>query len=189
MEAKILSFPPKQRNGEKLPPMERRPFEQVYQDWYPKVVRYLNGRCANQADAEDIASQTFLYAWQHYDGFDPGRAQESTWLFMIALSRWKNAMRDRREHTDYDTLENVLGSDDPGYQAVRVAEIRDRIADALETLPEETRNMVILRWFRGLSPQEIAEKMGIHPGAVRTRLSRALDRMGKLLPDLNENIP
>ncbi len=186
MKTKVLSFPgtPGQQT---TVPRAKRPFEDFYRAWYSKVLHYLSSRCSSVSDAEDIASQTFLYAWQHYDRYDPERASESTWIFMIAISRWKNAVRDRQEYVDLDSLGDLLGTkNDPAYQAACMTEIRSRVAEALLGFPEDTREMMIMKWFHGLSAQEIADRMGIAAGAVRTRLSRALDRMEEMLSDLGE---
>lgn len=153
-------------------------FEEFFQAHWQRVVRYLFKKSASFADAEDIASQAFLYCQQHWQQYDAGKASQTTWLFMIVQSRWLNHCRSQKNHVDIDMLSNVLPDDeDPMHQAIELQGARQQIALALGTLPANQKKAVIHRYFGNRSDQEIAGILGTSPGNVRIMIHRALHRM------------
>ncbi|MBR5095252.1 MAG: sigma-70 family RNA polymerase sigma factor [Oscillospiraceae bacterium] len=157
---------------------EKPPFEDLYRQYWSGMLFYCIRKTGDRENAEDLVSDTFLYCFDHYDSFDPGKSAVSTWLYMVLNSRIKNYYRDRRESVDLTTLENLLSADgDDMEHAVWLQEIRGRLAEAIAALPERQRKAVILRYFKDKSSSEIAEALGTTPGNARVLLSRALDTL------------
>ena len=153
-------------------------YEEFFQAYWHRVVRYLHNKCSSYADAEDIASQAFLYCHQNWHQYDARKASQSTWLFMIVRSRWLNYCRSQKKHVDMDMLSNVLfDENDPLHQAIELESMRQQIASALETLPVNQKKAVIFRFFGDKSNEEIAQILDTSPGNVRVMIFRALKKL------------
>ncbi|MDE2899792.1 MAG: RNA polymerase sigma factor, partial [Chloroflexota bacterium] len=109
------------------------------------------------------------------------------WLVKILTNRGISLSRRREIEAatldDPDSPVTVADeSQDPAAAAVMALE-RERIRGAMETLPEEQRQVVTLRFFSELSVSETAVALGIREGTVKSRLSRALDRLWEALAE------
>lgn len=153
-------------------------YEEFFQANWLRVVRYLYKRCSSYADAEDIASQAFLYCHQSWNMYDAKKASQTTWLFMVVRSRWLNYCRAKKNTVDIDLLSNLLfDSDEPMQQALELEDMRHRIAEALEILPVNQKKALIYRFFGNYNDQEIAQKLDTSPGNVRIMIFRALKKL------------
>ena len=137
-----------------------------------------------RSDAEDICQETFAAAFKGLKGFD-GRASVKTWLTRILMRRaakiWnkqRNARRTislfRNDAGERDQEVNVgaLSGKASGSATVDVDTRMDVLA-VIRELPEEFRDVVVLREIDGLSYQEIADTLGVPRGTVESRLHRA----------------
>lgn len=159
-------------------------YEDFHQANWDRVVRYLAKRCSSWDDAEDIASQAFVYCYQHWDAYDPAKASQSSWLFMIVSSRLKNYYRDRRLHVDIDEFSEVLTDGGNEMEAgLRLDGIRQDLADALQSLPDKYRDALVMRYYGDKTDQEIALALGTSTGNVRVLVHRAAEKLRKLLPE------
>jgi RNA polymerase sigma factor (sigma-70 family) len=144
---------------------------------------YLVTRSA--ADAEDAAQDAFVKAYYALDRF---RARESfrPWLLRIVSNEAKNRIRSarRREGLAFRVAEDHRSGDAaPSPEAAVVdLETRRALLAALSELPERDRLIISYRYLLELSEAETAEALGIRPGTVKSRLSRALDRLRVLVP-------
>jgi RNA polymerase sigma-70 factor (ECF subfamily) len=138
---------------------------------------------SSRAEAEEIAQETFLRAHRALGEFR-GEARLGTWLYAIAsrlcLNRLASGPR-QHERSDETTLRLWPAE---GVDAVAALEQRERQAalhEAIGSLPEERRIVVVLRDLEGLAYDEIAEVLGLPVNTVRSRLHRArLDLKAKL---------
>ncbi len=158
---------------------------------------------ARKVDASDIVQETFLSAARHVAEFR-GATLESflQWLSVIASRRITDAYRHylayekrnvRREvalplgdsadgRAGYALLpDGTLG---PAHHAV-TSELRQRVRQAIEQLPENYREVIRLRFFEGLKLEEIARRLGKSKGAVAMLLSRAGEKLRTLLPEVS----
>lgn len=164
------------------------PFEQLYEDYYQPLLKYLRGKTGNLQDAEDLTAETFLYCYRNYDSYDPEKSKPSTWLYLVANSRLKNHYRDRKETVEFETLENLLEAEETDMdRAVALEQLRLALAKKLELLPERQQKVVVMRFFQEKEFYEIAETLGTSVGNVRVMLSRALDRLGKEMSEFKED--
>jgi RNA polymerase sigma-70 factor, ECF subfamily len=133
-------------------------------------------------DADDTLEETFYQAWRQAARFDPARGTVATWLLTIARSRALDRVRSYRR-----LREEPLTPDSAAIGAVIVAdsaeeaERRERVAEALRTLPPEQREVVELAYFSGLSQTEIAERTGQPLGTVKTRTRLAGQKLRERL--------
>ncbi len=138
----------------------------------------------NESDAEEVAQEAILKAFRNLDRFR-GEAKFSTWLIQITINEARMKVRKDRQYL-YDSLENGRHSDDGDYmprdfadwreipsQALDRKELRQALAQALASLPEKYRSVLVLRDVQQLSIHETAQILGISEANVKTRLSRA----------------
>ncbi|WP_242344755.1 sigma-70 family RNA polymerase sigma factor [Anaeromyxobacter terrae] len=139
--------------------------------------------------AWDVAQEAFVRVHGHLGAFE-GKSSFSTWLFRIATHLSIDAVRRERvsQKEDVDEVresdltgggEGILATtlgDDPAENLLR-REMAEKIQDALQTLPEKHRTILVLREVEGLSYEELAERLGIHKGTVMSRLFHARKKM------------
>ncbi len=132
----------------------------------------------NQADAEDVAQETLSQAFVNLRQLkDP--AKLGVWLRGINRNLAQNLVRQRTRHKEERLATGQLDAvPAPGNTTGGKAAIKpeDAVARAVDSLPEQFREALVLRYWEKLSNDEIAQRLGIPPGTVRSRLARA-DRM------------
>lgn len=139
--------------------------------------------------AWDVAQEAFVRVHGSLGGFE-GKSAFSTWLFRIAthlaidsVRRERTSRKDDVDEVDEahvaEAGEGILSTplgNDPRENALR-RELSGKIQEALETLPEKHRTILVLREVEGLSYEELAERLGIHKGTVMSRLFHARKKM------------
>jgi RNA polymerase sigma-70 factor (ECF subfamily) len=132
------------------------------------------------AEAEDAAQEAFVKAFYALDRFRRGEAFRP-WVLRIVANEAKNRRRSaaRRERLALRAeRERGPGDAAPSPEAASLArEDRERLMAALERLPERDRQVVVYRYLLELSEAETASVLGVRPGTVKSRLSRALGRL------------
>jgi RNA polymerase sigma-70 factor (ECF subfamily) len=127
-------------------------------------------------EAEDVVHDVFLEVWRHAGEYDLRRGSVRAWLFMRmrsrALDRRKSAGFSRRVSLDADGLGEEAGDEDP-----RLAPDRAGVRRALLALPPEQREVIELAYFAGLSSTEVAEKLEIPVGTVKSRAAAGLAKL------------
>ena len=170
---------------ELLPQKEKPPFDVFYQSWHQKIVQYIRKKIGNPYDAEDIASEVFLYCLDHYDNYDPQKSSLSTWLFLIVNSRIKNYYRDSKDCVDLDSIIGFVPDDRVDLDdCLYWEDVFKKVELAIEQLDERKRKIIKLKYFEEKTGEEIAEIMGITPVNARVLLSRAINVLEKNCSDL-----
>jgi RNA polymerase sigma-70 factor, ECF subfamily len=139
----------------------------------------------NEADAEEVAQESFLKAYKHLARFR-GECKFSTWLVQITINESRMRLRKYREHL-YESLDapqtNEDGEDytprdfadwrEIPSESLEREEVRQALQDALATLDRKYSEVIVLRDVNGLSTRETAKMLGITEASVKTRLLRA----------------
>ena len=168
-----------------LPLKEKPPFDEFYQSWHQRVVQYIYKKIGNLYDAEDIASDVFLYCLDHYDDYDPNRSAISTWLFLIVNSRIKNHYRDAKDSVALDSVIGFLPDDCVDMDdCLYWEDVIKRVERAIGHLDDRKQKIIRLRYFEEKTSDEIAEIMGISSVNARVLLSRAISTLEKRCSDL-----
>jgi RNA polymerase sigma-70 factor (ECF subfamily) len=130
-------------------------------------------------EAEDVAQESFLAAYRSLGSYDPARAAFSTWLLTIARNKCLNA-RQRRRPVPLDGLPESAAEHPPDRELAEAEWFRllDR---ALESLPFEQKTVFVLAEIQGLSLEEVAGVEEVPLGTVKSRLSRAKEKLRSLL--------
>ncbi len=144
------------------------------------LARYL---MRDEHDAQDVVQEAYLRAWRHYGGFHGGDARP--WMLAIVRNcchSWRRSAR-RQQVVEYVDEEHgspegrQRGTDADAIEASDRAELRV----ALDQLPAEHREVIVLREIEGLSYKEIASVTGAPIGTVMSRLARARRRLQEAL--------
>lgn len=172
----------------RLIPQSAKPlYDDVYNTHYKRVVQYINKKIGNISDAEDLASEVFLYAYKHYGEYDPGKSSLNTWLYIIVNSRLKNHYRDAKTYVELESVVGVLADESVDLEkSAYLDEIGVQLRAAVARLPERQSQIVMMRYFEQRSCNDIAEKLKMTPGNVRVQLSRALDKLEILCASILE---
>lgn len=141
----------------------------------------------NQEDAEDVAQETLCQAFQDLRSLDDPY-KLGIWLRKInrcnALDLYRKRRREKRKVSDRLPKSLAAPETTPTGSNMEVARrLRDEdlVARAVESLPEVYRSVVVLRYWEKMSYEEIAERLGVPVGTVRSRLSRADEILEKKL--------
>lgn len=131
--------------------------------------------------AEDIVQDAFVHAIERIDDCrQPDRF--GGWLMQIVRSRALNLVRDRKKVVPIESYEGASAADSPEVEAER-ADLRDHLLAALRHLPEDRRQVVLLHDLEGWTHREIAERMSLPEGTVRSHLHLARKRLRELLAE------
>jgi len=168
-------------------------FDLLVKRYQHKVIGLIGRYVQDQAEALDVAQETFIKAYRALDSFR-GESAFYTWLYRIATNTAKNYLvtRSRRPPgTDIDIDDVLQAESESELREIETPEnnlYRDELfsvmASTLEALPEELRVALTLRELEGMSYEEIAEVMDCPIGTVRSRIFRARDAIDKELKPL-----
>ena len=136
--------------------------EKIYLEYREKVFRYVRGKVASTADAEDVTSEIFLKVLSSLNSYDEEKSTLSTWIYTITHNTVCNYYRERSKRA-LSLDENALCSDtDDGVMSEMENEIlKENLAIALETLTEREQDIIVLYYYHETPLRDIAIKMGI----------------------------
>lgn len=159
-------------------PRKKLSFEEYFEQYYQKLVYYLMKKVSFVQTAEDLAMEAFTICLQKFDSFDPARATFGTWLYVIANNKLKNYYRD---HKVFEEIDDTFSIQESFEDAVLAAEyrssMREVLYNALVSLPEVQRKIVIYTYARKKNSNEIGLLLGLTPGNVRQQLARAIAKL------------
>ena len=163
-------------------------FEQLVRLYEKRVLALTTRMCKNPADAEEAAQEAFLSAWQGLPFFR-GESSFSTWLYRLASNACVDLLRreGRRQSAagpslnDEETVIDVADDAPSPHALAERAELRQQIEEALSALPEDYRQVLILREMHQRSYDEIAEILALDLGTVKSRINRGRKRLRKIL--------
>jgi RNA polymerase sigma-70 factor, ECF subfamily len=150
---------------------------------YQRRVFAVAFRIVRRADvAEDVAQDTFIRAYRALDRFEVGRPF-GPWVVRIGANLAINHRRSpkSREEELPQGHQETPGRDESPLEQLLAHEAGAVLENALEALPQEQRAVFVLRVYESLSYDEIAETLGISPGTVMSRLSRARQKLRVLV--------
>lgn len=150
----------------------------LYAEYSVKVQRYLQSRLNNREIAEDLCTDVFMKVFEKLDSYDKSKASISTWIFTITRNSLIDYYRTRRVFSE---VPETLPEDSAVEDEICNNETLASLAGALEKLDERLRDIVVMRYYSGLTLKEIGQKMGISYAYVKMLHNRALSDMKELL--------
>jgi len=154
--------------------LERRQrFDRLVSVWHRDMYRYAAWLSRDPSIAEDVVQEALLRAWKSLDAL---REEEAAKQWVLTIVRRENARYFERKRLETVDIDNLTAS-----QAAMLAESSDTdlddVREAIYKLEDDYREPLVLQVLMGHSTKEIAELMGIKPGAVLTRLHRARNKL------------
>lgn len=163
---------------------DRQAYAALFDYYAPRVKSYLMRLGADGAHAEEITQDVMVTVWRKAQLFDRDQASVSTWIFRIARNRRIDLFR-RARRPDLDPEDAMIlpaGVEAPDAR-VEAMETEARVRAAMKDLPEEQLSLLRLAFYDGLSHREIAEKLGVPLGTVKSRIRLAFVKMKAKLGD------
>jgi RNA polymerase sigma-70 factor, ECF subfamily len=171
---------------------DRERFGDLVERYQGRLVNYLYRLLRNLDEAHELAQEVFLKIYQALDRYDP-RYRFSTWLFRVAQNaaidqirrrRLKLVSMQRQDDGEDERREWDLPSGERGpYRELRNRERGEAIQDAVEALPWEYRELIVLRHYGELSYEEIARVKGMPLGTVKNKLFRGRQMLKEKLAE------
>ena len=162
-----------------------------------RLFSYAFNRVRNHEDAKDIVQETFIEIWQNLWRFKDSQ-KFPNWMFRIASQIIARKSREREKQVKYMSLARHVNETETevfdvaavlvhrhNEQRQELDDLRDRLARAIEQLPDSERQPLLLR-LSGMSHKEIAQELGLSEAVVNNRLARGRKRLKSLVHKLTE---
>jgi RNA polymerase sigma-70 factor (ECF subfamily) len=170
---------------------DRIAYETLHHRLYPRVYGFVLRRLRDPSLAEETVVDVFVELWKNAGRFR-GESRVTTWIFGIAhfkcLAASRAARRSKRSAVVSTEAEILEALPDPldAEDALAARERVSQVKAALLILPEGQRKVVELAFLEGLGYGEIAARLGVAEGTVKTRISRARSMLRRLLQGVDE---
>jgi|JI10StandDraft_1071094.scaffolds.fasta_scaffold31204_5 RNA polymerase sigma-70 factor, ECF subfamily len=164
---------------------DRIAFAELFDHFAPRVKSFMMRKGASAEQAEDLVQETMIAVWSKAALYVQERGSVSTWIFTIARNLRIDRLRRERsnQYTDIDDYDAI--SDEPGQdEALHRLQEDSAVAKALAQIPPEQRELLILSYVEDLPQSEIAVRLQIPLGTVKSRMRLAYRRMKKMLESL-----
>ena len=154
--------------------------EQVFVDYNLKVRNYILGKVNNFHLAEDLCSEVFDKIYDKLDTFNSKKASLSTWVFTIA----RNTLIDyyRTNHVNLELKDDInieVEENDDENGLICNTENLEKLADALETLSDKEKKVIIYHYYNGLSLKDACKEIGISYAYIKIIHRTALSKLKK----------
>ena len=178
---------------------DHKAFELLVSKYQRRLTRLLARFVKDEHEVNDVTQEALIKAYRALPNFR-GESAFYTWLYRIGINTAKNYLvaKGRRAptSTDYDASDAESFEDADQLHDINTPErlmqsrqIGQTVNAAMEALPEELRNAIVLREIEGLSYEEIAEEMNCPIGTVRSRIFRAREAVAEKLKPLLDTAP
>ncbi|MBC7590570.1 MAG: sigma-70 family RNA polymerase sigma factor [Salinibacterium sp.] len=155
-------------------------FSELYDQISPRVFGLIKRLLRDHSQSEEVAQEVFLEIWRTAARFDQNKGAAATWILTMAHRRAVDRVRSSQSSRDRDTRIGIRDYN-PDYDNVaETIEVRiehERVEKAMSRLTELQRQAVSLAYYGGLSHSEVAAKLSVPIGTVKTRLRDGMIRL------------
>ena len=153
----------------------------IYTQYRDKVFGFVRSKIYNQTEVEDIVHTVFLKVYGNLDKYDETKASLSTWIYIITRNTVYDYLKDKRDHPVLELIENTEESEEKTDDSILNQEALEELACALQKLPQNQRDIIILIYYKNLDRRKVAQMFGMTYGQVRYLHDKAMKRLGELL--------
>ena len=162
-------------------------FDELVERYHGKIYGLTYNMTSNREDAEDLTQEVFVKAYQALPRFK-GKSSFYTWLYRIAVNKTINyrKKRNRKRALSLDQFDQEIKTDEVYHDLtskgsplrnVSLTELQKKMNEALQTLSEKHRTVVVMHDMQGIPHEEIAKVVGASVGTIRSRLFYARRQM------------
>jgi len=171
---------------------DSRAFGELVRRYDQRLVNFVYRTIGDRERGEDLVQETFVRVYRHLQRFDQSK-KFSTWIYTIASNLAKNELRNRSRNPlvlfqtlkkNWDADHRPLEWEDTQYKPddlFRKRDLRAKVEQAVEQLPEHHRVVFVLREMEGKTYEEIADITGCNLGTVKSRLNRARNNFAHII--------
>lgn len=160
-------------------------FKELFEQFAPRVKSVLIRQGADPATAEELAQETMLTVWRKASYYVEGRGNVATWVFTIARNLRIDRLRRQKGWAEVDDdLSTHIAEDMPPDEQLMQTEIQQLVGEALKKLPPDQMAVIQLSYMEGLSQSEIANKLSLPLGTVKSRMRLAYQRLRSAFEEL-----
>jgi len=154
--------------------------------FYESIYRYVHYKVGDAQTSEDLTSEVFLKMLEAFKKGQGWRTTPDAWIFGIARHVVADYYRSRDRTREVVLTEHLPASMEqgPAHQVLQ-GEEQDELAQAISTLVDEYRDVILLRFVEELSIRDVAEIMNKTPGAIKGLQYRALRTLSRILQELS----
>jgi len=168
----------------RIPQGDRAAMQKVYRLTSAKLFGVCLRILGERNEAEDVLQEVYLTVWRKAATFDAGRASPMTWLIAIARNRCIDRLRTTRQSRrmePIDAADNVTDNAPPADRALESNEVTARLHGCLDTLAERERVALRGAFFDGNTYEEMAARMSVPLGTMKTWIRRAMIKLKSCL--------
>lgn len=154
--------------------------EKLSRIWYPNVYRYALRFTGKVEMAKEVAQLTFVSITKNIGGLRD-HSSFTPWVFRIAANQCRNLLRKQKFHEPLEVIYSQKASERNPQEIMERAEAIERVKKALLTIPEEQREVIILKEYEGLKFREIAKILDTSENTVKSRMYYGLNALKKNL--------
>ena len=161
---------------------DRSAFAELFDHFAPRVKAFMMRKGSNAEQAEDLVQETMLAVWSKSQMYVNERGSVATWIFTIARNlRIDKLRRDKaqlyQDIEDFDAPDGKIGAD----EAMGRSQEDNYVNKALAQIPADQRELLILSYVEDVTQSEIALKLNLPLGTVKSRMRLGYQRLRKIL--------
>ena len=159
-------------------------FQQIYDEHFEKIYRFIYYKTYNRETSEDITSMTFLKALENLYRYDPSKASITTWLYRIArnlvIDHYRTIKRTINIHDVWDLSSDEIG-DEKWVIDIHNKDRMEKIKGVMEKMTSKHRDIIIMRIWQKMPYKKIAEIMGKSEASCKMMYARTINRLKESL--------
>ena len=160
-------------------------FRELFETYAPRVKSYMMRQGADPNTAEELAQETLLTVWRKAGLYAGGKGSATTWIFAIARNLRIDRLRKELTWVAFpDGYDQQASEEATPDQRLEEEERRLRVRQALAGLPPDQHEVVLLSYIEGLSHSEIAQRLGLPLGTIKSRMRLAYLKIRNAVEDL-----
>ena len=153
---------------------DKNAFAEVYKFYLSRIYRFAFYLVNDEALAEDLTQEAFVKTWNYLPKFEESKGTIQSLLFAIVRNLVIDYQRKKKEEKISQEAEGFIASSEDVVEDFSKAERIENVRKSLSVLPEDDREVIILRYFEDMGFAEISKIVGKEEGALRVRVHRAL---------------
>lgn len=171
---------------------DRAAFESIYATLAPRILGLVIRVLRDHHQSEEVTQEVFLEIWQTAQRFDEHRGNPVTWMMTIAHRRAIDRVRASQASRTRDVkigIRDFADAHDPVTEAGEMSFERVRIMHAMKSLTRLQRESVTMGYYDGLTQSEIAARLGVPVGTIKTRMRDGLAKLRTAMESPADRLP